>query len=921
MNSIHYPVVAENYAVARAVTEAQSQRQAAALVTKNGFWLIFYLSIGLLLCGFLLISYQQTERQVTADLHNINLALESRLNAGLLHPVQTQLNSVAQMLDSDLLEHRSTEQGKLIQHLQNLTSRFPELPPLTLLNNYGAVVLSASPGKQSLSFSQIPKLQYVRKLPSLLFEQTSDQQLALAVPLFNSQHELSGWLATAIKLDLIQQLFAQVELGQNGVLTLRRLNPAATVVRQPALTDNTSDFEADLIDQQLLEGQNEGALYMHSRVDGVKRLYGFKKVGAYPFVLVTGFATEDYLAEWYLSSLLATVLSLLICVLSAIFRRRLQKTRAKEQASAKELRAKEEYIRLLLHSVGHPIFGLNLKGECSFSNQSCLRLFGYDKDTNLSCKVLDLKFVDQQGQQTDVMQRVLRQIRQGKEFYCDDHSLIDARQQQIQVEIRAYPNIKNQQLIGAVVTLQDISERKNHEQRISHMAYHDALTGLPNRWLLKDRFEQLQAGQDGQDGHIALLYLDLDNFKNINDSLGHDAGDAVLKAVSHALLSFKSRIDTVARLGGDEYLLLVRMAQQHQQLNQLLQDLIAKVQQPVQLETQQVSVTPSIGVAIHVLHGADFEALLKAADMALYKAKEDGRNTYRFYHSSMGELGLRRLMLQTDLRRALADHQLFIQYQPQLDLRTGRLVGAEALLRWKHPTEGLISPAEFIPAAEANGMIIPISNWLIREVCQQAIGWRKAGLASFVVAVNCSAVQFRQGDLVAEVQQALQDSGLPAQMLELELTESMLLQDSDRVMRIIDQLKVLGVQLSIDDFGTGYSNMAYLKRFAVDKLKIDQSFVKGITSNPDDEAIVQSIITLAHSFNLKAIAEGVEDQATAEVLGRRGCDEVQGYHYARALNPEAFLDFALAHQPQSAQVVQLKCGQPAAVRSAVSAGC
>ncbi|MBY0419271.1 MAG: EAL domain-containing protein, partial [Pararheinheimera sp.] len=259
--------------------------------------------------------------------------------------------------------------------------------------------------------------------------------------------------------------------------------------------------------------------------------------------------------------------------------------------------------------------------------------------------------------------------------------------------------------------------------------------------------------------------------------------------------------------------------------------------------------------------------------------------------------------------QALTKKQLFIQYQPQLDLHTGRIVGAEALLRWRHPAEGLISPAEFIPASEANGMIIPISNWLIREVCQQAMLWRKQGMAPFVVAVNCSAVQFRQGDLVAEVRQALEESGLPAHLLELELTESMLLQDSERVMLIIAQLKALGVKLSIDDFGTGYSNMAYLKRFAVDKLKIDQSFVKGIARNPDDEAIVQSIITLAHSFNLKAIAEGVEDTATADVLRARGCDEVQGYCYAKPLNPDAFLDFSLTNQRETTQVVQLKYGQ------------
>ncbi|MCB5213067.1 EAL domain-containing protein [Rheinheimera aquimaris] len=907
MNSIHFPVTLDAGPQLRQLADQQPDIRPPS---KAVLWPVLCLSIAVLLAGFLLISYMQTERQAKTDLHNLNLTLESRLNAGLLQPLQMQLNSVAQMLDPALLDKSQLQQEQLRQQLQNLASRFPELPPLILLSKYGSALFSTAAGNQALYFSQIPLQIQQHNLPGLLFEQTADNQLALAVPVINHQRELTGWIATSVPLDTVQQLFAQVELGKAGVLTLRRIDPPTTVVRQPQLPGTqTPSYAADLIDQQLAQGHNEGALFMQSRVDAVKRLYSYKRVGAYPFILVTGYATADYLAEWYLSSALAVILSLLICALSAIFSRRLQKTRHKEQRSARELKAKEEYIRLLLHSVGHPIFGLNFQGVCTFSNQSCVRLFGYTADTDLSSTALDKHFVDPQGKHTDLITRLLNQVHQGEEFYCDDHRFIDARQQQIQIEIRAYPNVKNQQLIGAVVTLQDISERKDQEQRISYMAYHDALTGLPNRWFLKDRFEQLMADTERKNGHIALLYLDLDNFKNINDSLGHYAGDAVLHAVAKRLLSFKKRIDTVARLGGDEYLLLVPMAQQHEQLTQLLQDIITEIQQPLQLEAQQVAVTPSIGVAVHVLHGTDFESLLKAADMALYKAKEDGRNTYRFYHNTMGEQGLRRLTLQTELRQALVKQQLFIQYQPQLDLRTGRVVGAEALLRWRHPTEGLISPAEFIPAAEANGMIIPISNWLLRTVCQQAMAWRKQGMAPLVVAVNCSALQFRQGDLVAEVTQALADSGLPAHLLELELTESMLLQDSERVMQIISRLKALGVKLSIDDFGTGYSNMAYLKRFAVDKLKIDQSFVKGIARNADDEAIVQSIITLAHSFNLKAIAEGVEDYATADILLARSCDEVQGYCYAKALDPDAFLDFSLSNQKTTSQVVQLKSGQ------------
>lgn len=925
MTTIHYPAL-----LPRELAAEQPPEFSRMTDGRVALWLVLCLSVCLLLGGFLSISFEQTERQAKADLHNINLTLESRLNAGLLQPAETRLHSLAMLLEPHLGGPHAggpqlggphlggphlggqtvpADAGRLGAVLQDLSRRFPELPGLTLLNVLGAPVSRASQELASYQNSLVPaglvqqisQLQGRSTLPELLFATSEDLALWLAVPLRDAQQRPSGWLAAALPLDTVQQLFAQVELGKAGVLTLRRIEPSATVVRQPRLDEMPAVYEPDLIDQQLAAGHDDGVLLMRSRIDGVKRLYSFKRVGSYPFVVVAGYASADYLAEWYFSASIAAGLGGLICLLSLVFCRRLQRNQRKVQRSAAELKAKEEYIRLLLHSVGHPIFGLNLQGQCSFSNQSCRQLLGYADGTDLFTRDLQAHFVNKDGEPSALISQLLASIQRGQEFYCEDHWVIGAAQRAIQVELHAYPNYKNQQLIGAVVTMQDISGRKAQEERISYMAYHDALTGLPNRWRLKERFEQLTADLYSQpsqvpDGQLALLYLDLDHFKHINDSLGHMAGDAVLHAIAKRLQSFKQRIDMVARLGGDEYLLLVRTAQQHEQLKQLLSDLISSIQQPIALDTLQVSVSSSVGVAIHQLHGHDFDALLKAADLALYRAKEDGRNTYRFYHKKMGEQGLRQLTLQTALRQALAKQQLFIEYQPQLDLASGRLVGAEALLRWRHPVEGLISPAEFIPAAESNGLIVPISQWLLQQVCQQAMLWRQQGLTSLVVAVNCSAVQFRQGDLVADVKAALLLSGLPASQLELELTESMLLQDSERVMQVIHELKQLGVQLSIDDFGTGYSNMAYLKKFAVDKLKIDQSFVRGIARNPDDAAIVQSVVTLAHNFHLKAIAEGVEDSDSERILRSLGCDEVQGYLYARPLSVESFDQF-VSRQP------------------------
>ncbi|GGP75143.1 EAL domain-containing protein [Shewanella ulleungensis] len=834
--------------------------------------IILCFSVTLLFSIYIAITYIQKYQQASTNLQSINLTLESRLNYELLKPIQNQLNTLSLMIDPYLIDDLPKEKENIEKNIEDLKKHFDKLSRIKIIDKYDAPLIAKSVDKMRLN--------------EIIFKSTKDNILVLAVPLFNSKSEHKGWISTSVSLKTIQILFSEVELGNAGVLALRLINPSAMIVQQPQLSTLPSYFEPDVIDKQLEEGSNEGVQFMFSEENRESRLYGYKRVGLYPLVLVTGFATKDLMAEWYLNSQLTGVLCFFICIIFILIHR-LSNLFYDGKCSTEAYESKEEYIRLLLNSVGHPIFGVNLRGECTFHNKSCAQLLGCDNNIDLTSNPLNIHFIDVNGSQTDILSKLLCHIRKNLNFHCEDNFITDTLNKKTPVEIRAYPNVKNKKLIGAVVTLQDISERKYQEKQIRYMAYHDALTGLPNRWLLRDNFDQLIADKKGE--NVFLLYLDLDHFKTINDSLGHYAGDSVLHVIAKRLLSFKTKSCILSRLGGDEYLMLVSCS--HKQLKRLLSDMIAEIQQPIQLESQQISVTSSIGISTYIQHGTDFESLLKASDMALYKAKEDGRNTYRFYHNSMGKQGLRLLMIQTELREAISKNQLFIQYQPQLDLKTGKLIGVEALLRWNHPKEGLISPAEFIPAAESNGMIIPISNWLLQEVCKQAMQWKQQGVANLVVAVNCSAVQFRQGDLVAEVRQALESSGLPAHELELELTESMLLQDSERVMKIMAQLKTLGIKFSIDDFGTGYSNMAYLKRFAVDKLKIDQSFVKGIANNPNDKAIVQSIIALAHSFNLKAIAEGVEDCASASILSANQCDEAQGYLYSKPLYATEFLQW------------------------------
>jgi diguanylate cyclase (GGDEF)-like protein/PAS domain S-box-containing protein len=439
--------------------------------------------------------------------------------------------------------------------------------------------------------------------------------------------------------------------------------------------------------------------------------------------------------------------------------------------------------------------------------------------------------------------------------------------------------------------VQDITGRKEAEARIEYLAHHDSLTGLPNRVLFRDRFLLATAWAERSLAKVALLFLDLDHFKTINDTLGHPAGDELLKSVANRLRECVRETDTISRLGGDEFLIALTDVRDTQAVNLSASKILEALARPFELEGRELTNTLSIGIAVWPDDGDDFDTLLKKADTAMYQAKNAGRNTARFYTEQMNVDAVERLQTRVALHRALENDEFLLHYQPQIDLVSGRIVGVEALLRWNCEGQELIAPNRFIPAAEESGLIVPIGEWVLREACAQAVRWTTQGLPEMAVAVNLSAVQFRRGDLERSVVHALSYSGLDPALLELELTESLLLDDTDTVIAALRRLKSLGVRLSIDDFGTGYSSLAYLKRFAVDKLKIDQSFVRDIATDPDDAAIVRAIVSMARTLKLKVIAEGVESEDIARYLRIFNCDEAQGYHFARPMPAEAFADW------------------------------
>ena len=438
-------------------------------------------------------------------------------------------------------------------------------------------------------------------------------------------------------------------------------------------------------------------------------------------------------------------------------------------------------------------------------------------------------------------------------------------------------------------------QRKRAEDQIHFMANHDALTGLPNRTLLKDRLSQALLYAQRYDRWATVAFIDLDNFKVINDSLGHNAGDELLKTVANRMVDCVRATDTVVRLGGDEFVVLLPdQPKDIDAISATIQKLASAVAEPVNLDGHELRLTASMGIANYPSDGADADTLLANADAAMYRAKAAGRDNFRFYTPELNTKVHEKFLLQEQMRNAVARSEFVLFYQPQVDLRSARVFAVEALIRWKHPTLGLVPPVKFIPLAEETGLIVPMGEWALREACRQNKAWQEAGLPFINVSVNVSARQFSDKNLFAKVVSALQDSGLEAKYLELELTESLIMQDVAKAIETMKQLQSLGIQLSIDDFGTGYSSLTALKTFPVARLKIDKSFIRSLPDNEDDKAVASAVISLGQKLNLRVIAEGVELDQQVAFLRAHNCDEMQGYHFSRPVPAEAMTEMLVA---------------------------
>jgi len=560
------------------------------------------------------------------------------------------------------------------------------------------------------------------------------------------------------------------------------------------------------------------------------------------------------------------------------------------KAMEEALFAEKERAQVTLNSIGDAVACTDLSGHLTFLNVVAERLTGWSWQEAAGKPMAEVFRIFDTTNREPIPNPMDMAVGQDQTQHLPSNSILIRRDGfEIPIEDSVAPiHDREGQVIGAVIVFRDVSAARAMALQITHSAEHDFLTGLPNRLLLNDRIDRAIALASRHQKRVAVLFLDLDGFKYVNDSLGHPIGDGLLQSVAKRLVGCVRGSDTVSRQGGDEFVVLLSEVQHSEDAAITARRMLQAVAEVHSVDQHDLHVTTSIGVSVYPDDGLDAEALIKNADTAMYQAKDNGRQRYQFFEQAMNVRAVERQSIEESLRRALERKEFTLHYQPKINLRTGVISGAEALLRWSHPTRGSIPPAQFIPVAEACGLILPIGAWVLREACRQARAWVDAGLPATAISVNVSAMEFRNDNFLDDVLAVLRETGVEPRSLELELTESALMTRAESTAAILYTLRERGVLVAIDDFGTGYSSLSYLRKFPVDALKIDQSFVSQISSTGADTALVAAVIGIARSLNLRVVAEGVETPEQLAFLRAHQCDEAQGYYFSRPVPPQLF---------------------------------
>ncbi len=825
--------------------------------------------------------------------------------ANSLQSIDLALRAVAMEIERQAAAGRSDSQ-ELNFLIERLLFQHPDLDGLRVADAGGAVTHGTRvvPGG-GLSVADRDYFRRLRDQPGagLVVSQpvvgriSGKWVLNLARALRDPAGELAGVVVGSVPLARFTRTMASLALGQGGTFTL--FDDELRIVlryQDGQLQEQLMGvaFGSPPLQTLVRDGRAAGSYRAHSTVDGVERLFSFRRIEGAPLNISIGLATADYLAGWREEAAKATAMVLAFVLTTLVLGRLVYRAWRNREVAVAALReanrtlADEQQLnQTIIQSSPFAIYTRDRNGIVTAWNRAAEQLFGWRAEEIVGRPLLSVP-ADKSRETVELRARVLggeSLIQQEVQRQKRDGTVFD-----LSTTLAPLRDASGR-ISGYLAIAADITERKTAERQIAFLAYRDVLTGLPNRLLLQDRFGQAVALADRSGTRVALLFLDLDNFKTINDSLGHAVGDALLKEIAQRLGRCVRETDTISRQGGDEFLVVLSDLHGMDVITPVLLKIREGLSQPFEFEGHELTTSASIGIAIYPDDGRDFDTLLKKADTAMYQAKDAGRNSYRFFDEQMNVQAVEHLQLKSGLRRALERGEFVLYYQPQIDLLSGAVIGAEALLRWKHPEQGLIAPGRFIPVAEDSGLIGPIGEWVIEQACRQGVAWQRAGLPPLVMAVNLSAVEFKRGDVEHKVLRALQQSGLDPHCLELELTESVLIHNTEQVLVTVQRLKRLGVKLSIDDFGTGYSSLSYLKRFDVDKLKIDRSFIRDLATDEDDAAIIRAIIQMARSLNLRTIAEGVEDAGMLARLRVFECDEAQGYCFARPMPASDFARF------------------------------
>jgi diguanylate cyclase (GGDEF)-like protein/PAS domain S-box-containing protein len=572
-----------------------------------------------------------------------------------------------------------------------------------------------------------------------------------------------------------------------------------------------------------------------------------------------------------------------------------------ERAAITEaLFAEKERAEVTLNSIGDAVISTDLEGRVTYLNLVAERLTGWHLHEAMGLPLEEVfRIIDADTRTTTPNPMAMateRNVTVGLPPAC---ILIRRDGVETVIEDSSAPiHDRRGQVTGAVMVFHDVSTARALTLKLAYIAQHDPLTGLPNRALLKDRLDQSISNARRHHTAMAMLYLDLDRFKHINDSQGHLVGDQLLQTVALRLTECVRATDTVCRLGGDEFVILLFEVTHTQDAAVIAEKILRSIRMPQLLGDQEMHVTASIGIVVHPGDGTGAEALLQNADSAMYEAKNRGRNNYQFYRSELNSSASERLSIESDLRQAIERREFELHYQPIMNLRTGAVAGVEALLRWQHPALGLVLPDRFISIAEESGLIVPIGHWVLREACGQAKSWQEAGFSNLRLAVNISTVELRSKEFVAGVRAILSATDFDPQRLELELSEAFLMQDSKSTAIVLGAIKGLGVSLALDDFGTGYSSLSYMRRFPIDTLKVDRSFVHDLTMDAGDASVVSAIINMGRSLHMRVVAEGVEAEDQLEFLTQQGCSEAQGQHFSRPLTAAEFAEWIRRQLPR-----------------------